>query len=421
MRKLNLLFLLAAWVAVALVACDDSVSTPVPTESPTQVPTETPTRVPTETPAATATAIPTPLPTPTATAIPTPNLTGRIVFSGFRCPRDDRCLPGSDFCWESNLYIVNSDGTGLRVLAAENTPRLLDVSPDGTHLLFSDYRDDTNGNGEVTRLDQPQIFVLELATLEVQLLATGFSWAEWLPDGRTVVYGGRGNVYTAQYDGTDRKTVVAMGLSVRSGSHFALSPDGSRGAYIACAAGEELCTLYSVGIDGTGQRAVAAFPNQADSAYVSWSPRGDRLAVAAPSIGMRKQVDVYSVEVDGGEVRQAYHSDEGLVWLQWLPDGQRLGLATGAGDDFCFEVNADGTGLRGLSFPESLGVCVGGERSPAGRLFATSLSGDWDSGRPAIEPVGLSVLSVDTGWRQQVLSGYSIDDLAWLSDEVVIP
>jgi streptogramin lyase len=50
MRKLNRLFLLVAWVAIAVVACSGPEPTPTPTEVLTQAPTEVPTTPPTPTP-----------------------------------------------------------------------------------------------------------------------------------------------------------------------------------------------------------------------------------------------------------------------------------------------------------------------------------------------------------------------------------
>ena len=378
-----------------------------------------PTAISTPSPTALPMATTTPIPVATSTLIPAQ----RILFSGGQCMSEEQCAGDYMGPWQTDLYMVNSDGTNLRALVEGNELRLLSLSPNGKRLLVRDYRKDSNGDGELNYLDQPQLFTLDLTTLNMQLLASGFSWAEWLPDSEHLVYGGGGNLYTARYDGAERVSLVEMALPLRSWFQFALSPDASLIAYLVCAFGEDQCTLYCVNTDGTAQYIVATFPNNAGSAYVKWSPRGDRIAVSVPFPGLRKQADIFSVKTDGSETRQVFRSDNGLIGLWWLSDGERLGFATDTGDNTptCFKIDLNGDNLEEMGFLDNLGTCISGEWSPDRRLFATTLAGDWSSGQSIIERLGLYVLSLDDENWQQILSGYSIDGLAWLSDSVTIP
>jgi len=298
-----------------------------------------------------------------------------------------------------------------------NTPQILAQSPDGTCLLLKDYREDTNKDGQTNYLDQPQLFILDLTTMNMQLLASGFSWAEWLPDSEYLLLKGYG-VYIIRYDGTGKNTIVEMDLPPRSWFNSALSPDASQIAYIVCVFGEDECILYCVNIDGTAQRTVTTFPNDAGSAYVRWLSQGDWMAVSVPFPTLRRQVGVFSVKADGSTVQKVFHSDEGLRNLWGMPDSPKIGFAVG---QTCFTVNMDGTGLEEMSFLESLGTCIGGEWSPDRRQFATTSPGDWSPSGSTVERLGLYVLNLDSGRWRQILSGYSVDGFAWLPELVLIP
>jgi len=409
------LVLMLATLLLGLLGCQGTPLAPV-TPSPTPTPTPTATVLATATPSMAPPLFSSTL-TLTCTPTSTPDMKRHIMFSGYPCDPVDICIPGSDYPgpWENNIYTIDSDGTHLQIVEAGNIPEILAQSPDKTRLLLRDYREDTNGDGKTNYLDRPQLFIFDLSTTSMQLLASNFSEAEWLPDSDHLMLKGYRDLYIARYTGTDREIILETDLPPRSWFHSTLSPDASQVAYITCAFGEKQCTLYLINIDGSNQRTVAIFSRDSKSAYVNWSAEGEWLGVSVPSLGMRKQVDIFAVKANGSELHKVYHSSDGLVRMRWLPEEQTLIFATGAKENFCFKADVDGTNLEELPPMEGLGICIRGKWSPDGKLFVTTSAGNWRSeDSTVIEHSGLYIWNSTNKKWQQILSGYSINGLAWL-------
>lgn len=126
------------------------------------------------------------------------------------------------------------------------------------------------------------------------------------PDGRIVVQGTDGNVYTMQPDGSNRYPVTTDATQSRQYQQPTWSPDGTQIALgrTEAVAGRTLGALVVSRFDGTGQRALGVpFP----PFYIFWNPGGERLAylsswqsLEGPTMALRV-VDV----VDAGGVGDA--------------------------------------------------------------------------------------------------------------------
>lgn len=107
---------------------------------------------------------------------------GRILFVG-RQGEPDFLL--------SNIWIVESDGSGLAQLTTANADYIPAWAPDGKQVIFGrGLRDDT-GDGRVTTSDNLDLFILDLSSGELRnLTSTPYYddfYAHWSPDGQWIV------------------------------------------------------------------------------------------------------------------------------------------------------------------------------------------------------------------------------------------
>jgi TolB protein len=183
---------------------------------------------------------------------------GQIVFAR------GREVPGW-YDLDYDIYVINRDGTGLRLLTGEPRRSELDPawSPDGGRIAFA--TDIVNPDG----LPHPEV-VLGLQSL--------------------------------RSDGGDPQMIVPAG-------RLAYEPDWSPdGGSIAYTNGRQ---IFTVNPDGTG---VTAIPNGSAFSRVdpSWSPDGSRIAFGGPLLG--------HMSVDGSSAT-TLHS--GILGLSWQPLGPR--------------------------------------------------------------------------------------------------
>jgi Tol biopolymer transport system component len=191
----------------------------------------------------------------------------------------------------------------------------------------------------LSKKDASDLFVLDAASGEVAPLVEGEGFSifpQWSPDGSSVAYasdesgGTLGefiDIFVAEADGTDAVSLLGPGRMLDDPGPIALSwsPDGSRIVY----AGRDLETgrqgIWIVNADGSGHRRVLDGYWEA----VSWSPDGRRLVLTGDpqTKGNSRQIDLYTIGVDGtGLVRL---TDDGSIerWPSWSPDGTRIMFA----------------------------------------------------------------------------------------------
>jgi len=99
-----------------------------------------------------------------------------------------------------DIYLVDADGTDLRVLASGTAP---DWSPDGTTLAY---------------VRHDRLCLLTVATRRRRCLLRGVSPA-WSPDGRRLAFSRDGDLFVVRADGTDERRLT------RTPSFFETAPD----------------------------------------------------------------------------------------------------------------------------------------------------------------------------------------------------
>ena len=320
--------LVAATVALTLAACGGS-ETP-PSGSSSAAPTTT-------VPEAAITDYP-------ATPLPTPSVAGAIIYS--------KALKPTKF-FRSDLYIVNTDGSGLKQLtdapAMEEHPTW---SPDGRKIAYGQY--ETSGFGEDPTT--ASIWVMDADGSHKVRLTTGAvhgSWPAWSPDGKLIAFGWSSPtgdlVRVIRPDGSGLETVGKLSAfgdvnwsedPVVSGG-LGWTPDGR---IVVVKAGE----VCAVNVDGSG---LTPLTKDAQLGSFSLSPDGAKFTLES-----KGQLRIVPVQGGGPAVLITslvnYLFPEPLTVPSWSPDAKHLALTgcsfTSAAGSSLYIINADGSGLSAV-------------------------------------------------------------------------
>ncbi len=164
------------------------------------------------------------------------------------------------------LLVTPAFGIGDRLLdLIQGAPARPEVqspvwSPDGRRIAF------------VSRRDGKALYVMNADGSGLRIVARVRQLATpaWSPDGRRIAFQGRrdghsGALYVVNADGSGQRTLA------RRGNAPAWSPDGRRIAFVSGA------KLYVVNADGSGHRTLDAAAGAGDVASLAWSPDGRKL------------------------------------------------------------------------------------------------------------------------------------------------
>lgn len=175
----------------------------------------------------------------------------------------------------------------------------------------------------------------------------------WSPDGRDIAFSqyhsrgeapevSRWNIYASRADLPSERLVV------RDARSPSWSPDGDRIAFSAERDGN--WDIYSIAVDGSDLRRVTF--HQSDDRQPSWSPSGRSIAFCS---NRRGYVDIYVVRADGTGLTRLTEDPGSDYGPAWSPDGRELVFYREKGDgmDQIYVAQADGSGVRRLTHDEA--------------------------------------------------------------------
>jgi Tol biopolymer transport system component len=145
----------------------------------------------------------------------------------------------------------------------------------------------------------------------------------WSPDGSRIAFarssdGGR--VWVMNADGTDARRLTA---DLAEEGEPAWSPDGRWIAYTHRASGSDVREIWVSRPDGTARRPVTTLGVK--SYAPAWAPDSLRLAFSADRDAAL--YDIFTVGVDGGDVRRLVRSRVDAFEPAWSPDGSEIAFS----------------------------------------------------------------------------------------------
>lgn len=242
----------------------------------------------------------------------------QIVYESDRDdPHPVTCFPDCAF----RIYVMNADGTSERRLTSldglEGHP---DWSPDGRSIVFQADRD---GNGK------HEIYLAPSSGGEPRLLlgdAFDNTAPDWSPDGRSIAFNsdreGNLDIFVVDVDGMGLRKVIDTGINDYSPDW---SPDGREILFFSANWPTVKQTIYVVGADGSGLRALTATSRVVNES-AQWSPDGERIVFQSDR---DYNFEIYSMKSDGTDVVRLTRQSGGDYWPDmWAPAPEKEAQAT---------------------------------------------------------------------------------------------
>ena len=242
----------------------------------------------------------------------------------------------------NQICIINADGTGFRRLTTDNTKQHYypSVAPDGKSVVYAAFREP----------NIYEIYEVDIATGSVKQLTDrlgNVNGPEISPDDKIIVFklstANSNQLWLMDRDGSDQRRIPNV-----SGWDPTWSPDGK--TILFASDMEGAIELFSIRVDGGELKKIGDLP--AMRGRSDWSPDGQFIVTYS---GQPWNRDVYIMNADGSNAHMLSPTGGNSQGPSFSPDGQWVAFTSyfdKYGDDHGCEIyvmRVDGTDIRRLT------------------------------------------------------------------------
>lgn len=229
----------------------------------------------------------------------------KIIFSAIGAINDN-----------SDIYIMNSDGTNLTRVTNSGENLFPSWSPDGSKIVYSSYKNasdgfdiciiDTTGANkkQITHLNEPR---------------RSYKYPVWSPDSALIAFvktgAGYSNIYTIHPDGTDLRQLTHNNSNIYI-SYRSLTwlPKGNKISFVKTKNGDS--NIFVTNIEDKNKKLLYTFGSDVSS-IIAWSPNFEKIAYSKFVFGTKDNYAIFIMNKDGTGITQVSDNQHRYEMNDW--------------------------------------------------------------------------------------------------------